>query len=123
VTAAVTPTPTASTPPAPKPSPVSESVFCHTVIAQTRPAIVALKKLAKHPDGHGLTAQEFQTPRDQLYASEGTAPKHLRSYLHTQVSILDSAIKQVGTGHKAKVKVNEFVDAKTEFILSCEMVE
>jgi hypothetical protein len=70
-----------------------------------------------------VRVSDLTRPRDQLRAAEAKAPQHLRSYLHTQVAILDAAARQVSTGTKHDVPVNTFVDAKTEFILDCEMVE
>jgi hypothetical protein len=109
--------------PSATPSPMSEGDFCQAVMAQSRPAVAALKKLAKHPDGQGLSVEDFRIPRAKLHASEGRAPEHLRSYLHTQVAILDAATRQVATGRTQHVEVGDFVDAKTELILDCEMPE
>ena len=45
----------------------------------------AIVKLAKHPDGKGLSADDFSAPRDNLSEDEQSAPDHLKKYLGVQV--------------------------------------
>jgi hypothetical protein len=109
--------------PSPTAREVSESDFCHAVLAHTRPAQAAIKKLAKHPDGQGVTVEDFRAPRDKLAADERQAPKHLKKYLHTEVGVLDAILRNLTTGGQKHIKTQEFGEAKVEFILDCEMVE
>jgi len=101
----------------------ADSAFCTGVMADSRPAVAAFKKLVKHPDGEGLTAADFQGPRDRLSVRAGKAPDHLRGYLKTQVAVLDQVISDVTDVQDPLKKAQKFGDARMELILSCEMAE
>ena len=101
----------------------ADSAFCKGVLADSRPAVAALKKLVKNPDGKGLTAADFQAPRDKLAQRAQSAPKHLQGYLKTQVAVLDQVTTDVTAVRDPLKKAQEFTDARMELVLSCEMVE
>ena len=99
----------------------ADSAFCRGVLADSRPAVAAFKKLVK--DGKGVSAADFQAPRDKLARRAQTAPTHLRGYLKTQVAVLDQVIPDVTAVRDPLKKAQKFSDARMELILSCEMVE
>jgi hypothetical protein len=127
--------PASSAPPAPSPSPsasasaststteVSDSEFCPAVLADDKPALAALNKLHKHPDGKGSEVSDLSGPRAKLAAHQAAAPAHLKKHLTTQVDVLDDAIDDFGSGTASDFDVDRFEEARTEFALACEMAE
>jgi hypothetical protein len=122
-----------SAPPAPSPSPsasasastteVSDSEFCPAVLADDKPALAALTKLHKHPDGKGSEVSDLSGPRAKLAVHQAAAPAHLKKHLTTQVDVLDDAIDDFGSGTASDFDVDRFEEARTEFALACEMAE
>lgn len=101
----------------------AESTFCTGVLKDSRPAVAALKKLVEHPDGKGLSAADFSGPRTRLQRREAAAPEHLLGYLKTQVGVLDEVLPDVTAVKHPTRLANRFGDARTEFVLDCEMAE
>lgn len=130
------PSPSASSaPPAPSPSAsasatpsastseVSDSDFCPAVLADAKPALAALQKLHKDPDGKGSAVSDLKGPRARLAEHRAAAPGHLKKFLTTEVDVLDDAIDDFGSGTASDFDVNRFEEARTEFALACEMAE
>ncbi len=51
------------------------------------------------------------------------APSHLKPYLRAQVRILDRVIDNFKSGKNKRVNTDNFLEAKVEFSIDCEMVE
>jgi len=125
--------PTAPATPSPSPTPsaaasastseVSDSTFCPAVLADAKPALAALAKLHKNPDGEGSTVADLRGPRARLAEHQAVAPAHLKKFLTTEVDVLDDAIDDFGSGTASDFDVDRFVEARTEFALACEMAE
>jgi hypothetical protein len=101
----------------------AEDAFCHGVLKDSRPAMSALRELAKHPDGSTVSKADFSVPRDRLQRRVAGAPDHLVGYLKTQVSVLDDVASDVTSVRHPTRLANRFGDARMEFVLDCEMAE
>jgi len=124
-----------SAPPAPSASPsatatetasstvVSDREFCPAVLADDKPALVALRKLHSNPDGAESKVSDLKGPRARLARHQASAPAHLKKHLTTQVDVLDDAIDDFGSGTASDFDVDRFEEARTEFALACEMAE
>jgi hypothetical protein len=91
----VTPSSAYSTPaPSPLPSQLTVATrgLCRAAKNDSADGLDAIVKLAKHPDGKGLSADDFSAPRDNLSEDEQSAPDHLKKYLRVQVEVLDDIV-------------------------------
>jgi len=102
---------------------VSDGEFCPAVLADAKPALAALQKLHKDPDGKGSKVSDLKGPRARLAVRQAAAPAHLKKFLTTEVDVLDDAIDDFGSGKASDFDVDRFEEARTEFALACEMAE
>ena len=93
--------------------------FCRGVLTNNTVALDALTRFVEHPDGEGLTVQEFQLPRDNLAYDASRAPSDLKLFIDMQVAVLDQIIDALATGNNRTVPTGAFREASVGFVTTC----
>jgi hypothetical protein len=125
-TVSSSPTPTtfvASSTPTPTPSQSSLTIatkaFCRGTLRDSEDGLDAILELVKHPDGEGLSAEDFSVPRDNLSEDEKLAPAHLKKYLRTQIAVLNDIVDVLNGEGNRTIQTGKYRDASYDFVIAC----